>query len=212
MIFDAIGRTARRVVRYIGFRGAALILFALSYIGIGIGIIGNPQTDSGLVHTMLPIWLRVSLWCGSGLIALAAAVVCPRWQSIGFGVLFLPPAQRALSYAIELVRDLVEHPAGIYVLAGGVLLLCGLVGCVAVATSGEPRRVRVRAAWGIGVGALGLAVLIAWVILTGQLSLRWVSGSAIYSLFCALVMLISAWPEPPPMPRVEERAREKGSL
>ena len=212
MIFDAIGKTARRVVRYVGFRGAALLLFALAYIGIGVGVLGNPMRESGLLHTMLPEWFRVALWVGAGVFAIVSAVICPRWQSIGFGVLFVPPAQRALSYEIELVRDLLEHSAGPFVLAGGVALIAILIGGISVATSGSPRHRRIRGVWVTLAAAAALTALIVGVILAGMLSLRWVSGTAVYALFCALVMLISAWPEPPPVTHVEERAIEQGKL
>lgn len=136
------GRAARGVplvwhwvVAWIGFRSAALLLFAFAYTGIGLGVLGMPTVAPELIHGQLPVWFRVTLWLGTAAAAVAGATIDrPHFQSYGFAALFLGPGERFLSYTLALL-------------------------------SNEP-------------------------------SLRWATGSAVYFLFCSLVALIAAWPEP----------------
>lgn len=181
-----------RVIGYIGFRGGALILFGVAYIGVGMGIVASPAAAPELFYAHLPVIFRALLWIGVGLFSLLAAFVeKPRWQNAGFGALFVPTGERLAAYLGALVDPIDNRLIVAIGTAFLVLMICVLVGLV----SPEWRR---RA---IGTGiitatALGTLMLIP--ALMGSLQLRWLAGSMIYSLFSGLIALIASWPEPSP--------------
>lgn len=91
-----------KAVAWFGFRGAALVIFALMFVGIGVGVMYNPAAPE-LFYAHWPLWFRVSLWGGSAALAAAAAIVeRPKWQSVGFAALFLGPLERSLAYWVAL--------------------------------------------------------------------------------------------------------------
>lgn len=89
----------------IGHRAAFLMGMGLIFISLGLGILlsesaGNPL----LYHTQLPEMVRVGLWCGCGMLALAFARD-RKWQWIGFSALALPAFERFSSYSVAIIRD-----------------------------------------------------------------------------------------------------------
>lgn len=92
---------ASRVARRIGYPGLVLIVFGWFWFLIGIGVYVQRGGDYNveLIHTHLPLWLRVTLWVACGLGAMAAAWF-RRVHPLGFGLLILPPAERAFSYTL----------------------------------------------------------------------------------------------------------------
>ena len=99
----------------LGRRGELLITFGLLWILFGGSILftESGMQVSGLLHTYLPIWLRVTLWATTGALALWAAVwQTPRWQAVGFAALVIMPMERALSYLSAWGMDL-RFDAGI---------------------------------------------------------------------------------------------------
>jgi hypothetical protein len=114
--------------RLIGFRGTALLLFALTYVGIGLSI-PHSTTSLALYHTQLPEWFRMTLWLGcAGLAILAVFVSKPRWQGRGFFALLLPSGERFTSYMGGVLFDPDQHlrwvgGAFVYFLLTCILLL-----------------------------------------------------------------------------------------
>lgn len=93
----------RKSVRVrLGYRGLILMSFGLIYIMIGLSVIAAHDYAPELVHTHLPKWFRIGLWCVPGLIAVLVAPQRNR-QNIGFAVMFLPPAERAISYGVAVI-------------------------------------------------------------------------------------------------------------
>lgn len=105
---------ARRIRHRLGYRGLALTMFGIIYILIGFGVLANPMRNPVLLHTHLPVGVRMAIWIGSGLLAILGAVQpglgAPHWpgktirppvaQIIGFASLAFGPVERAISYAI----------------------------------------------------------------------------------------------------------------
>jgi hypothetical protein len=91
--------------RIIGFRGTALLLFALTYIAIAFSIPYSP-VQPALYHTHLPSYLRVMLWLGCATLAILAVFLeRPKWHGRGFGALLLPAGERFTSYTGGVIFD-----------------------------------------------------------------------------------------------------------
>ena len=113
----------------LGYRGAALLMFGLIYVFIGLAVLTNTEVNPVLFHTQLPIWFRILIWSGAGGVATVAALAKRRWPTmahVGFGVLVIGPGERMLSYG----RALIGEPAFnwlaatlIYLLLTGVVVL-----------------------------------------------------------------------------------------
>ena len=88
----------------LGYRGLALTMFGAMFAVIGVGVLANPAQVPTLLHTMLPLELRVTLWVAAGVIGLATAW-CTRCQIAGFTALFVPPAIRFCSYGWALFTE-----------------------------------------------------------------------------------------------------------
>jgi hypothetical protein len=89
---------------WFGFRGAALLIFGIIYVFMGVAITFNRTVDPALIHTQIPFPIRVAIWSGAGVIAILAAFM-PRWEIIGFALLFIGPAERFLSFAVALISE-----------------------------------------------------------------------------------------------------------
>lgn len=186
-------------IGYIGFRGGALILFGVAYVGVGMGIVASPEAAPELFYAHLPVIFRAFLWIGVGMFALLAAFVeKPRWQNAGFGALFIPTGERLAAFLGALVDPIDNR----LIVAIGtlflILMICVLVGL----TSPEWRR---RA---IGTGIITATLLGSLMLipaLMGSLQLRWLAGSMIYALFSGVIALIASWPEPSPAQPIEVR-------
>lgn len=89
----------------IGHRAAFLLMFGLIFCILGIGVVLSPSPPNPLLfHTQLPTPVRVTLWCGSGLIAIASARSSYQW--VGFVALAPPAIERTLSYLSAIVIDM----------------------------------------------------------------------------------------------------------
>jgi hypothetical protein len=100
--WDRVNRHRSRVRHRLGYRGLILLMFGLIYIMIGLSILGAEDYRPELVHTHLPLWFRLTLWIVPGIVSVAVSID-HKWQALGFGLLFLPPAERAISYLIAVV-------------------------------------------------------------------------------------------------------------
>lgn len=85
--------------RRLGYRGVVLLLFGLVYICIGLAVLGESDYRPDLIHTRLPEWVRVAIWCVPGIVAVIAALD-HKAQSWGFGLLFFPAAERCISFTL----------------------------------------------------------------------------------------------------------------
>jgi hypothetical protein len=100
----ATHRAYEAVAAYVGRRGAVLLIFGTIWLAVAYGILTGASEqavtpNAALFHVLLPIWIRVTLWGGCALLAILAALAfTPRLQAVGYVALFLPPAERALSY------------------------------------------------------------------------------------------------------------------
>lgn len=92
------------LARRLGYRGLALTMFGAMFAVIGVGVLGNPVRDAQLLHTLLPIWVRVGLWTVAGLSGVVTAWRA-RWQPLGFAALTIPPAERALSFTWAMISE-----------------------------------------------------------------------------------------------------------
>lgn len=121
-----------KIARRIGFRGLFLVMFGAMFAVIGLGVLANPMTDPHLWHTQLPIWFRLLIWCGAGLVAVAAAWQ-PRIQPIGFAALFVGPAERFVSFTGSMIME----PSFMRLTGAGLYLLLTLT-VVLIASWPEP--------------------------------------------------------------------------
>lgn len=92
-----IGRS--RIARHLGYPGLVLLVFGWFWCWIGIGVLVSPDRNPQLIHTHLPVWVRVTLWLGCGLASMIAGWI-RRLHPAGFFVLAIPPAERTLSYGV----------------------------------------------------------------------------------------------------------------
>jgi hypothetical protein len=74
-------------------------MFGLIYIMIGLAVLGAHDFAPDLVHTHLPHSFRIGLWAIPGLAGVVLSMD-HKWQAIGFALLFIPPAERTVSYGI----------------------------------------------------------------------------------------------------------------
>lgn len=111
--------------RHIGYRGAALIIFGLMYIGIGVGTTYSAVKDPHIWYTTWPMWLRVTEWCSTGGFAiLAAATGVGSLKTAAFVGLYIGPVLRACSLIVAVaIHFEVQLLTGVFVW----LLLTGLV-------------------------------------------------------------------------------------
>ena len=124
----------RSVRRRLGFRGLALILFGIMFVLIGVGVTFNPARVTGLFYTYLPLWTRVGLWAGAGMMAIIGAIRPglgekhwpgrterpPVAEIMGFSALAIAPTERALSFLWGLIDG---HASGAWVTGFAVYLL-----------------------------------------------------------------------------------------
>lgn len=96
-----------RTPRYLGRRGGMLLTLGTCWIIIGLGIIDSPAGDINLLHTRLPVTVRVALWIGTGAVAILYAWRPPGMHDApGYAALYLMPAWRVLSYTLAWIDSL----------------------------------------------------------------------------------------------------------
>jgi hypothetical protein len=93
-----------RVTSHVGNRGIVLGMLGILWILTAVGVLTATTVRPEILHERLPIWLRVAIWTGPGLLALVATV-WRRWDELAWGLLIIPPAERLLSYGVAWVTD-----------------------------------------------------------------------------------------------------------
>ena len=81
------------------FQRCFLVIAGVAWIARAAQVWLDPDIlspDWAIIHTALPLWLRIALWSGTGV----AAVLCARFrrEAIGLGLLMLMPIERTISY------------------------------------------------------------------------------------------------------------------
>jgi hypothetical protein len=84
------------------YRGLTLLMFGLMFVVLGIAVVVNPMFDPNLFHTWLPMWFRVTVWSGAGLVAIVAAWF-KQWEFLGFAALFIGPFERFISFTTAMI-------------------------------------------------------------------------------------------------------------
>lgn len=97
--------------RHIGVRAEGMILAAAIWGLVGVGTVTAPPVTAppSVLHLLIPVWLRVALWCVPALVAmiLAPSDRLSRW---GLGLLTIPPIVQGVSYLWAWLMDLVPGP------------------------------------------------------------------------------------------------------
>lgn len=94
---------ASRVAHRLGYPGLVLFIFGWFWFWIGFAVVTRPDRDPFLIHTHLPVWIRVTLWAACGLVSMAFAWI-RKLHPAGFFLLVVPPAERTLSYTWAMVQ------------------------------------------------------------------------------------------------------------
>lgn len=96
-----------------GPREQLLLLFGIAWILLGIATLdeaGYPGVDS-LPYFTMPYAVRMLLWCGSGVVAIATAFrPCGKSDALGWAVLYFMPAVRSLSYGLGYIWNVTPLP------------------------------------------------------------------------------------------------------
>lgn len=86
-----------------GFRATALIILAVVWFSVGLGLIDRP-TIPGAGHPLpleyLPLWVRVGLWWLAAVCAVVACFWPPGDDRWGWVLLSLPASLRVVSYGV----------------------------------------------------------------------------------------------------------------
>lgn len=94
-----------RIVNHIGNRGIALGMLGVLWILTGAGVAFAPLKRAELIDERLPVWVRVILWAGPGVLALVA-VGKRRFDADAWGWLIVPAAIRFASFLFGWVCSL----------------------------------------------------------------------------------------------------------
>jgi len=95
-----------RALRWVGRRGAVLLLFGVGYVVYGARVVSEPivtDPDRALLHYAVPAGWRAAVWITAGLIAVLTPTVrryTGRLDTAGFVVALLPPLATSASYLI----------------------------------------------------------------------------------------------------------------
>jgi hypothetical protein len=90
----------------LGYRGTALLFFALVWTTVGLGVLDNPRAidaTHALPLEYLPLWFRAGLWFTAAACALTAAFWPPGNDKWGWAVLCIPIGLRIGSYVIAAI-------------------------------------------------------------------------------------------------------------
>lgn len=95
-----MNRHAGPPLKRFGYRGRALSLVGIVWILIGVATYADPDRDPAqiLLVEYLPLWLRIVLWVGAGVVALVTSWWPPGADRFGFMALIAPAMIRAGSY------------------------------------------------------------------------------------------------------------------
>lgn len=132
---------------FLGRRGGVLLTIGVAWTlqGVSIGVVGDPAwpDDAALLHLAVPVPIRISLWVGTGVLAILGATVNrPRWERWGYMALVLMPMERAASFTWAWVTWLIATDVG-YERGWVAALSWAVTVLLIVIISGweEPRRV-----------------------------------------------------------------------
>ena len=95
-----------------GRRGAVLTLLGCAFILVGVDILlapDPPNLDALLLHTLMPSWLRATLWIIPGGLAVWAAFRRTGHDFFGFAALTVPLIIRIVSYTWATVAWLLGY-------------------------------------------------------------------------------------------------------
>ena len=99
-----------------GSRGAVLALLGVLWVTIGLqtaltqpGVPYDP--DTAILHHWLPLWVRVVLWVGSGVVAIVTAAT-GRGEAVGWSALWIMPVVRTVSYGWSALMWMVPGAPG----------------------------------------------------------------------------------------------------
>ena len=138
------------VQRHIGLRAEGMILAAVVWLTIGLGVAFNLAPENPAAwHTLLPTPVRVTLWVGPALITLVTAA-SEKWSNWGIALLQLAPLVRIISYLLAWLFDLQPGPppgdpagwyhAATYVwMSAATLFLARIPADVRAPLTGRPR-------------------------------------------------------------------------
>lgn len=113
----------RRVLGLLG------IIWVLSAYGVAVA----PLTRLGLPIEILPVWTRVGLWLGPGVLALVSATFWRRLDAWAWGLLILPIALYAVSFLFGWIVFLLPgddgfgagwRGAAVYIALGFLIFYC----------------------------------------------------------------------------------------
>lgn len=120
-------------MRTIPRRRAALLLIGLMHLAMIPGIVfraAAPNPDLAILHTLMPVWLRASLWGTSGLLCLFMALH-HRAEAMGWAVAMLMPLERAVSYLWSGVQWIIPGwPPGAAASFGTALMWAVIAGLI----------------------------------------------------------------------------------
>lgn len=101
----------KRIVAHTGNRGIALAMLGILWILTAVGIAFEPLRRAALLHELLPVWVRVVLWGGPGVLALLASV----WRKLdvdAWGWLIVPAVVTFTSFFFGWICSLLVRIAG----------------------------------------------------------------------------------------------------
>lgn len=106
-----------------GYRASALILMAVLWFSVGLGLIDRPFIP-GAGHPLpleyLPLWVRVAIWWVAAACGIVAAFWPPGNDRWGWVVMSVPASMRFVSYAVGALMDWIDTS---YVVAWTIILL-----------------------------------------------------------------------------------------
>lgn len=105
--------TLRQLPRRIGRRGIFLLLLGALWILMAASVIANSSQinpDDAIVYERLPVWLRIALWVGSGIVMIIAGLSPAKHQTWGFVIAAIMPFQRVVSGAWSVIAYFVPGP------------------------------------------------------------------------------------------------------
>jgi len=105
--------------RHLGVRGLGLLLIAVTWSLIGLGVYQDQSaTPTGAPHLLIPTDIRAGLWIGTGMLALALSM-SRRWDWLALTLAVVMPTVHVASYGWAWITHLAPggepgYPGGWY--------------------------------------------------------------------------------------------------
>ena len=115
--------------RFPGFRPMAMILFALIWFSVGLGLITRPdalEAAHRLPIEYLPVWLRVVLWWVPAAIGVVLAFKWPKYDRWAWVIMSLPASFRVISYSLAAMLGWIDITFSL-----SWLVICGILTLIA---------------------------------------------------------------------------------